>query len=49
MAATAAAARARAFVLAGVPVLAAGTVAACRFCFVAVVPPEVLVSHNKFS
>jgi hypothetical protein len=49
-AAPAAIARAPAFVLAAVPALAAGTLAAGQFCIVAVVPPGCLVSHNnKFS
>jgi hypothetical protein len=48
-AAPAAAARAPASVLAAVSVLVAGTVAAGQFCIVAVVPPGLLVSHNKFS
>ena len=45
----AAMAAAPAFVLAAVPVLVAGTLAAGQFCIVAVVPPGFLVSHDKFS
>ena len=48
LAAAAAAARAAALVLAVGPALA-GTAAACHFCIVAVTPPGLLVSHNKFS
>jgi hypothetical protein len=46
---TAVAVRVPMFVLTVVPVRVAGTLAAGRFCIVAVVPPLFLGSHNKFS